>query len=86
MKTNLTATQLAEITRCAETGTGLTKATVHAVGYFDKASRYRIYDWAATESSDAIRAPSRKWPFSEYKHAFTVRYAKQLAAKIGDSQ
>ena len=51
------------------------------IGKFDKARRYHICSAFTTESSRAIRSPSRSYPYSEYKHIFTKKYAKQLAEK-----
>ena len=53
------------------------------IGSWDKAGRYTIDEPYKTASSDAIRRPSRAFPFSEYKHALTKKYAKQLSAKLG---
>lgn len=53
------------------------------IGTWDKGGRYTIDELYQTESSNAIRKPSRAFPFSEYKHALTKKYAKQLSAKLG---
>ena len=52
------------------------------IGTWDKAGRYTIDAPYQTESSNAIRKPSRAFPFSEYKHALTKKYSKQLSAKL----
>ena len=53
------------------------------IGTWDSGGRYHIDSEYQTASSDAIRAPSRAYPFSEYKHAFTEKYRKQLSEKLG---
>lgn len=59
------------------------KLTAKQIGSFDKANRYVIDFAYQTESSANIRKPSRAWPYTEYKHIFTKKYAKQLAEKLG---
>lgn len=56
------------------------------LGSWDKAGRYYIRPEYHTESSSKIRTPSRHWPYSEYKHVFTKKYANQLAEKLGVDQ
>jgi hypothetical protein len=53
------------------------------IGHWDKGNRFYINEDYHTASSRAVRAPSRAWPHSEYKHIFTKKYAKQLAEKLG---
>ena len=52
------------------------------IGHFDSGKRYYISEEYRTDSSRYIRSPSRHWPYSEYKHIFTKKYAKQLAEKL----
>jgi len=53
--------------------------TAKEIGKFDSANRFYIHAEFHTESSKSIRNPSRSWPYSQYKHIFTKKYAKQLA-------
>lgn len=55
----------------------LTKSQVHALGRFDSASRW-YPDEEAAEYFRSIRSPSRAWPYSYYKAAFTKKFAKWL--------
>ena len=48
----------------------------------DSGGRVYIRDEYKTDSSEAIRAPSRDYPWSEFKHAFTKKYQVQLLAKL----
>ena len=57
----------------------LTKEEVLQIGTFDKAGRFYLYSDFETATSRAIRAPSRSWPFSIYKHCFTQKYFKSLS-------
>lgn len=56
----------------------LVKAISKEIGFFDKQSRYYLYEEFKTESSLNVRIPSGKWPFSIYKHIFTDKYLRQL--------
>lgn len=58
--------------------------TTSQIGRWDNANRYYINSEYQTESSKAIRTPSRHWPFSQYKHVFTKKYAQQLSIVIGE--
>ena len=57
----------------------LTKKEVLQIGTFDKCGRFYLYSDFETETSRAVRAPSRAWPFSVYKHCFTQKYFKSLS-------
>lgn len=57
----------------------LTKKEVLQIGTFDGAGRFYLQSDFETETSMAIRAPSRSWPFSVYKHCFTQKYFKSLS-------
>ena len=57
--------------------------TSKEIGTFDKGGRFFINADYHTDSSRAVRTPSRAWPYSEYKHIYTKKYAKQLALKLG---
>lgn len=57
----------------------LTKKEVLQIGSFDKGGRFYLYSEFETETSMAIRAPSRAFPFSIYKHCFTQKYFKSLS-------
>jgi hypothetical protein len=61
----------------------MTTLSAKQIGKFDKGGRYYIDDAYRTDSSRAVRTPSRAWPYSEYKHVFIKKYAKQLAEKLG---
>ena len=55
----------------------LTQSQVRALGSFDSASRW----YPAPEIAEyfrSIRSPSRAWPYSYYKAAFTKKFAKWL--------
>ena len=56
--------------------------TPNMVGSWDKGGRFYIDTQYHTDSSRAVRTPSRAWPWSEYKHAFTKKYQKQLLAML----
>lgn len=49
---------------------------------WDKAGRAYVKSEYVTDSSNAVRAPSRAYPFSMYKHAHTRKYARQLLEVI----
>lgn len=53
------------------------------IGHWDKAGRFYINDEYHTDSSKHVRRPSRNWPYSEWKHVHTKKYAKQLAQHLG---
>ena len=57
----------------------LTKEQVLQIGTFDKGGRFYLYSEFETETSMAIRAPSRAFPFSVYKHCFTQKYFRSLS-------
>ena len=57
----------------------LTKKEVWQIGTFDSSGRFYLYRDFETKTSRAIRAPSRAWPFSIYKHCFTQKYFKSLS-------
>lgn len=57
----------------------LTKEQVLSIGTFDKGGRFYLYEDFETETSRVIRAPSRAFPFSVYKHCFTQKYFKSLS-------
>ena len=57
----------------------LTKEQVLSIGTFDKGGRFHLYSDFETETSMAIRAPSRAFPFSVYKHCFTQKYFRSLS-------
>lgn len=57
----------------------LTKEQVLTIGAFDKGGRFYLYSDFETETSRAVRVPSRAWPFSVYKHCFTQKYFKSLS-------
>lgn len=57
----------------------LIKEQVLSIGTFDKGWRFYLYSDFETNTSRAIRAPSRAWPFSVYKHCFTQKYFKSLS-------
>jgi hypothetical protein len=57
----------------------LTKELVKKIGYFDKASRFYLKPEYETETSKEIREPSRAFPFSVYKHCFTMKYYNSLS-------
>jgi hypothetical protein len=59
------------------------KLTSKDIGTWDNGGRYFISEIYHTDSSKAVRTPSRHWPYSEYKHIFTAKYAKQIAEKLG---
>jgi hypothetical protein len=58
--------------------------TTSQIGRWDNANRYYINSEYQTESSKAIRTPSRHWPFSQYKHVLTKKYAQQLSIVLGE--
>ena len=57
----------------------LTKEQVLQIGTFDKGGRFYLYSEFETATSRVIRAPSRAFPFSVYKHCFTQKYFKSLS-------
>ena len=57
----------------------LTKEQVLQIGTFDKGGRFYLYEDFETETSRVIRAPSRAFPFSIYKHCFTQKYFRSLS-------
>ena len=57
----------------------LTKKEVLSIGTFDKGGRFYLYSDFETATSRAIRAPSRAYPFSIYKHCFTQKYFRSLS-------
>ena len=57
----------------------LTKELIRKIGYFDQAGRFYLNDEFETETSRAVRKPSRAWPLSIYKHCFTQKYFKSLS-------
>lgn len=57
----------------------LTKKEVLQIGTFDKGGRFYLYSEFETKTSMAIRAPSRAFPYSVYKHCFTQKYFKSLS-------
>lgn len=57
----------------------LTKEQVLQIGTFDKGGRFYLYSEFETETSRVIRAPSRAFPYSVYKHCFTQKYFKSLS-------
>jgi len=58
--------------------------TSKQIGKWDKAGRFFIAPEYHTDSSRTVRGPSRSWPYSEYKHIFTKKYAKQLSLLLGE--
>ena len=57
----------------------LTKKEVLQIGSFDGGGRFYLYGDFETVTSRAIRAPSRAFPYSIYKHCFTQKYFKSLS-------
>ena len=57
----------------------LTKDEVLKIGSFDGGGRFYLHRDFETKTSRAVRAPSRTWPFSIYKHCFTQKYFKSLS-------
>ena len=57
----------------------LTKEQVLQIGTFDKGGRFYLYSDFETKTSRVIRAPSRAFPYSRYKHCFTQKYFKSLS-------
>lgn len=57
----------------------LTKKEVLSIGSFDGGGRFYLYSEFETKTSRAIRAPSRAFPYSVYKHCFTQKYFKSLS-------
>ena len=57
----------------------LTKNEVLKIGTFDQGGRFYLYSDFETKTSRAIRAPSRAFPYSVYKHCFTQKYFKSLS-------
>ena len=57
----------------------LTKEQVLSIGTFDKGGRFYLYSDFETATSRVIRAPSRAFPYSVYKHCFTQKYFKSLS-------
>ena len=57
----------------------LTKKEVLQIGTFDKGGRFYLYSDFETVTSMTIRAPSRAFPYSVYKHCFTQKYFKSLS-------
>ena len=57
----------------------LTKEQVLQIGTFDRGGRFYLYSDFETVTSMAIRAPSRAFPYSVYKHCFTQKYFKSLS-------
>lgn len=55
----------------------LTQSQVRALGRFDNASRW-YPDEEIAEYFRSIRSPSRAWPYSYYKAAFTKKFVKWL--------
>ena len=59
----------------------LSKFAAYKIGSFDKGGRYYLKPEFETETSDAVRAPSRAWNLSVWKHVFTGKYLKSLSAE-----
>ena len=57
----------------------LTKEQVLQIGTFDKGGRFYLYSEFETATSRVIRAPSRAFPYSVYKHCFTQKYFRSLS-------
>ena len=57
----------------------LTKKEVLKIGTFDGGGRFYLYSDFETKTSRSIRAPSRAWPLSVYKHCFTQKYFNSLS-------
>jgi len=57
----------------------LTPKEVRRIGKFDKGDRFYPYEDYVVEGSFLVRNPSRAHPYSFYKHALTLKYAKLLA-------
>lgn len=53
----------------------------HLIGDFDKAGRYYLNENFCTSTSRIVRTPSRAWPYSILKHAYTGKYLKALKAE-----
>lgn len=53
----------------------------HLIGTFDRAGRYYINEDFRTSTSMCVRTPSRAWPYSILKHAYTGKYLKALKAE-----
>lgn len=60
----------------------LFKSIAKEVGRFDNAARFTIMEAFTTDSSNNVRSPSRRFPFSEYKHVATKKYQEQLLTKL----
>lgn len=60
-----------------------TSITTKEIGTWGNGGRFLIRPKFHTESSRAVRSPSRAWPYSEWKHIKTKKYAKQLAELLG---
>ena len=56
----------------------------HRAGKFDKASRWYPDEAFQVPGSFRVRAPSRRWPFSNLKHFYTDKYMKMLQAQRPD--
>ena len=59
----------------------LSKTQCYKIGYFDKAGRYYLYTEFETQTSRAIRSPSRAWNLSIWQHVKTVKYYKSLSTE-----
>lgn len=53
--------------------------TVRKMGHFDGANRFYLDPEFITDTSRAVRTPSRAWPYSILKHAMTCKYYKSLS-------
>ena len=58
------------------------KITTRELGQWD-GPRWVVKRQYRTDSVNRVRSPSRAWPYSEYKHVFTKKFAAQLSEKLG---
>jgi len=57
----------------------LTKTEMYKMGKFDKGGRYNLNTEFQTETSRAIRSPSRAWTLSIWTHCKTAKFYKSLS-------
>ena len=54
-------------------------STAKKLGHFDNGNRFYLSPQFETETSRAIRSPSRRFPYSLLKHLMTGKYFKSLS-------
>ncbi len=59
----------------------LSNSQLYKIGSFDKAGRYYLKSAFETDTSKAIRLPTRNWPLSIWRHCKTGKFYKSLSKK-----